>query len=243
MMRKSILLFVYLLLAGGGMLYAQTSQDAGLWASYAFEAKYKKKWTFGISPEVRFNNNMTHLNRAMIDIGAEYKPIKTFFAGASYRTSLRSQDDWQDVRERFQFGIGLRQEWNAFTFTYQPRYQVALQQVGNDGDADFETTFRNKLTVKYDINKKTDVSTAFEVFNNAEQGQEFTLENWRWKVDFSYAINKRNEVSIGYMIQKSIYDSPQEMDYVVIIGYSNDINLSKKKSKESKPAVTPPSGE
>lgn len=242
-MRKSFLLLLCVLFCGIGMLRSQTTKDAGLWASYTFEAKYKKKWKFSISPEVRFNNNINHFNRAMIDLGAEYKPYKTYFVEVSYRSSLRSQDDWRDVRERFQFGMGFRQEWNGFTFTYQPRYQIALQQIGNDGDADFETILRNKLSVKYDISKKTNVSTSFETFNNTEQGQNFNLENWRWKADLSHDLNKRNEISIGYMIQKSIYDSPQEMDFIVLVGYTNNINLSKKKAKEPKPEIVPPAGE
>lgn len=237
------LLIMFLLSATTVCSYAQVQKDAALWLSYGLDFKYKKKWKFSVSPELRFNNNMTHFNRAMVDLGAEYKPLKYFSAEISYRTSARSQDEWTDFRERIQFGVGIKQEWRAFTFSYQPRYQASLQQVSSDGDADFETTFRNKLSVKYDINKKLSSSTSFELFNNSEQGMEFRLENWRWKAGIGYSINKRNSIDIGYMIQKAIYQSPQEMDYVVMISYANDINLSKKKAKETTPPVPPAEGE
>ncbi len=189
--------------------FAQVQKDAALWASYSFDVKYKKKWEFSVSPEIRFNNNMTHLSRAMVDLSAEYKPFKIFSAEISYRTSARSQDEWMDFRERIQFGVGIKQQWKQFTFSYQPRYQASLQNIASDGDADFETTFRNKLNAKYDINKKLSSSTSFELFNNSEQGMGFRLENWRWKAGFGYNINKRNSIDIGYMIQKAIYQSPQ----------------------------------
>lgn len=225
-----------LLLLMGNNVSAQVSKDAGLWAGYNLNLKYKKKWEFSANPEIRFNNNITHLNRVMIDLGIEYKPLKTFFAGVSYRTSARSQDDWTDFRERIQFGIGIRQAWRSFTFTYQPRYQASLQGVSSEGDADFETTIRNKLTMKYDVNKKLNFASSFEFFSNSEQGMVFRLENWRWKSDVSYELNKRNAVSLGYMIQKAIYQSPQEMDYVFLVSYSTDVNLSKKKKEPEQPA-------
>lgn len=211
---------------------AQVSKDAGLWAGYTFNLKYKKKWEFAVNPEIRFNNNLSQLSRVMADIGLEYKPNKTFFAGISYRTSTRVEDDWQDTRERIQFGLGVKHEWRLFTFSFQPRYQASLQQVSSDGDADFETTLRNKLTIKYDINKKLNVSNSFELFNNSTPGMELRLENWRWKGDIGYDINKRNSMSVGYMIQKAIYKSPQEMDFVFLVSYKTELNLSKKAKKE-----------
>lgn len=211
---------------------AQVNKDAGLWTDYNLTLKYKKKWEFSFAPEIRFNNNVSQLSRVMADVGVEYKPIKAFYAGASYRTSTRVEDDWQDTRERIQFGIGLKHEWRSFTFTLQPRYQASLQQVASDGDADFETTLRNKITVKYNIKKNLSTSSSFELFNNSEPGMELRLENWRWKADIGYDINKRNSFSIGYMIQKAIYESPQEMDFVFLVSYKTEINLSKKTNKE-----------
>jgi len=211
---------------------AQVNKDAGLWTDYNLTLKYKKKWEFSFAPEIRFNNNVSQLSRVMADVGVEYKPIKVFFAGISYRTSTRVEDDWQDTRERIQFGLGVKHEWRSFTFTLQPRYQASLQQVSSDGDADFETTLRNKLTVKYNIKKKLSASASFELFNNSEPGMELRLENWRWKADIGYDLNKRNSFSVGYMIQKAIYESPQEMDFVFLVSYKTEINLSKKTNKE-----------
>jgi len=34
------------------------------------------------------------------------------------------------------------------------------------------------------------------------------------------------------MIQKAIYESPQEMDFVFLVSYKTEINLSKKTNKE-----------
>ncbi len=211
---------------------AQVRKDAGLWTSYALELKYKKKWKFTVTPEVRCDNNLTSISRVMSDFGAEYKPNKIFSGEISYRISTRRKDDWLGTRERLQLGAGVRKEWKSFTFAYQSKYQWALRALGSDGDADFQTTLRNKVSVKYAHSKKVDMSTSFEVFNNTQPGMEFAWEDWRWKADVGYKINKRNSVEVGYMIQKSIYDSPQEMDFVILLAYTFDLNLSKKKSAE-----------
>jgi len=207
-------------------------RDAGMWASFSANVDYKKRWEFSISPEMRLNENYSRVARLFADVGAQYKFSKQFFVTATYRGGARNAGDGFESRQRFQVGLGLRHKWNDFTITYQPRFQVSLEPHSSESDADFATTMRNKLQVKYEASKKMEYSTSFELFSNTAQYQQFVLQNWRWIAEAERRINKRNSVSLGYLIQKSLLDSPQELDYVLLLSYQVNLTTGKNKKKK-----------
>ena len=234
MTRISVLIISSLLALSAGAQF----RDAGLWVDYSLSTEFKKDFEFSISPEIRLDENLSRLARAFADVGAQYKITKQFFVSVTYRGGMRNDGEFYDPRHRFQFGLGIRRKAGDFTFTYQPRWQAAVKASSSENDADFVTTMRNKLQVKYTGLKGIDLSTSFEVFNNSTNYQGFVLQNWRWVGDIEKKINKQNSFSLGYLIQKSLLDSPQQIDFVILASYKMQLNLfGKKKDEEKEPPV------
>lgn len=229
MWNKTSALLLFLLPLAANAQY----KDAGLWASFSASAELTKQWEIAVSPEMRFDENGTRLASAFTDIGAQYKVNKFFFVTATYRAGARRSDEFYDTRQRAQLGLGFKRKWKDFSVTYQPRWQLAIAGFAAESDADFVTTLRNKLKVQYSGWKKTDLSSSFEVFNANSAFGAFTLQNWRWIAEIERSINKRNAVSIGYLIQKNLLDTPNEMDFVFLLSYQLKLDLKKeKKNKE-----------
>lgn len=207
-------------------------RDAGLWTGFSANGQWSKKVEFNLGAEVRLRENLTEMSRVFYESGAEYKLRKWLDISATYRGGTANNNPYFDYRQRLQFGLAAKKKFNNFAITFQSRWQVGINGPASENDADFYTTHRNKIQMKYTGLKGLDLSSSFELFNNASNYQGYVLQNWRWSASAEKKINKRNYISVGYLIQKSLLDSPQEIDYVVLVNYKYDINLRKKKDKK-----------
>lgn len=216
-----ISLFISLLLSVTSAI-AQT-KDAGLWADVSFSRELGERMDLTISPEIRLDENLTRWSRLFADASVDYKYNKHFTISAAYRGGIANDGIHVDSRHRMQYGLGLKEKWNDWSMQFQSRVQFALNAAWSDADADFNTTWRNRLTMKYGGLKKTDVATAFELFNSVSAYQELALTNWRWTAQVSRKINKKQSASVGYLIQRDVTESPQHLDYVILLSYKVDL--------------------
>ncbi len=212
-------------------------KDAGMWTDFTCSVDLNKKWQVAASPEVRLNENFSRVSRAFVDLGAQYKYNKHLFLSLTYRGGAAQLTDYFETRQRLQFGVAYKNKIHDFTLALQSKWQAAVRSLSPESDADFITTMRNKLQVKYTGLKGIDLATSFELFNNTKQYQQFVLTNWRWIATVDKKINKTNSISLGYLIQKSLLDSPQKIDYVLLLSYQ--INLERKKEKKEPATETP----
>jgi hypothetical protein len=214
------LLIVGLLSATFGI--AQT-KDAGLWADVAFSRELSDRIDLTISPEIRLDENLTRWSRLFADASVEYKYNKHISIAVAYRGGIGNDGVHVDGRHRMQYGLSLKEKLNDWTVQYQSRVQFALNAVWSDADVDFNTTWRNRLTLKYGGLKKTDFATAYEIFNSVSSYQGLALTNWRWTANVSRKINKKQRASLGYLIQRDLTESPQHLDYVLLVSYKVEL--------------------
>lgn len=229
MLSKRIIFFLFLL---PGILRAQY-KDAGMWLDAGLSMQLSKRLEVSVNPEIRLNENISRISRAFADLGLQYKFSKYFFTTFTYRSGIAQTRFGPDLRQRMQFGIGARGRVEDFTVTLQTRWQGQITSISAESDADFVTTLRSRIQVKYSGLKKTDLSTSFETFNTTSIYQNFDLTNWRWMANLERKLNKRQSLTIGYLIQKSLTDSPMEMDYVFLLSYQYSLNLRKKEEEKN----------
>jgi len=203
-------------------LFSQT-KDAGLWMDVGFSRELGDRFELSVSPELRLDENLTRWSRLFADASLEYKYNKNFSLSAAYRGGAGNDGVHVDGRHRMQYGLGVKQKWNDWTVQYHSRVQFALNAAWSDADVDFNTTWRNRVTVKYSGLKKTDLSTAFEIFNAISAYQEMAFTNWRWTSQVARKINKNQSASIGYLIQRDMTDSPQHIDFVILLSYKVEL--------------------
>jgi len=218
-MRISLLLFV---LFSSARLWSQT-KDAGLWIDAGFSRELGERFELSVSPEIRLDENLTRWSRLFADASLEYKYNKHFSLSAAYRGGLRNDGVQVDGRHRMQYGLGLKQKWDDWTLHYQSRIQFAINAAWSDADVDFNTTWRNRVTVKYGGLKKTDLSTSYETFNAVSAYRELAWTNWRWTAQVARKISKRQSAALGYLIQRDMTDSPQHLDFVFLLSYKVEL--------------------
>lgn len=211
-------------------------RDAGLWSGTAANMQLSKKMQLNLAAEIRFRENITQMSRLFYEVGAEYKLKKWLDGSLTYRGGTANNNPYFDYRQRLQFGLAAKKKFDKFALTFQSRWQLGINGLSAENDADFYTTLRNKIQFKYTGLKGIDLATSYEIFNNTGTYQSFAMQNWRWVVSAEKKINKRNFLSLGYMIQKGLLDSPQEYDYIILLNYKFDIDLRK---KEAKPEADP----
>ncbi len=209
-------------------------KDAGMWLNFSVSSEVKKNLELSLATEARLDENITHLSSAFADLGAQYKINKQFFVTATYRCGSKSSGDFYDLRQRFQLGVLFKKKWNDFTFAYQPRWQASVSNNQGENDADFVTIMRNRFKIQYGGLNKTNVSTSCEFFNLTSQYRPLLWQSWRWVSEIERDITKNSSVSLGYLIQRNILSSPQEVDYVFLLSFQQKLNNKKKKDKEEK---------
>ena len=207
-------------------------KDAGLWAETELAWDYSKKWEFKVAPEMRFNENISHLSRIFLDLGAQYNIHSAVQASIAYRAGLADSNGQWEMRNRFQVGLGFKKKWREWTFSYAPRWQMALASAAAF-EADVATTLRNRFQIKYGGYKDWDFSSSFEFFHSTGPFDFGTWQNWRWINQAQYKLNKRRSVSVGYLVQRKLVGSPHEIDFVLMAGYQCKLSKRKKVSEDS----------
>jgi hypothetical protein len=194
-----------------------------LWMDVGFSRELGERFELAMSPEVRLNENLSRWSRLFADVSLEYKHNKHISLSATYRGGAGNDGVHVDGRHRVQYGLGLKHKWKDWTLHYQSRLQFALNAAWSDADVDFNTTWRNRITLKYGGLKKTDLATAYEVFNSVSAYQELAITNWRWTAQVARKINKKQSVALGYLIQRDLTESPQHLDFVFLLSYKVEL--------------------
>lgn len=211
--------------------------DAGMWASYSLSAPVSKRFELAASPELRLDENLSRVQSAFIDLSAQRALNKFLFVTGDYRVGSRNRDEVAVFRQRFSLGLGMKYTPGDFRLGWLCRMQSSRTAGQAESDPDFATTLRNKFSLKFTGLKKTDLSTSFEFFNQASAYGNLRLTDWRWQCAIERRVfNKRNSISLGYLIQRNLQQRVMGLDFVVLVGYQFETNVLKKKKPDPQPA-------
>ena len=197
------------------------TQDAGLWTSVNFEAKLVKSVSATVSEELRFNENITELGAALTDVGLNYKLNKHFQFSVNYRFTQRHRNDnYYSFRHRFYVDIKYSKKLKPLEFSIRTRLQDQVSDIGRASDGGVpEYYLRNKLSMKWDLNKPYTPYISFELFSSLNYPRSYAFDGMRAAAGVEYAFSKHHKVDLYYMIQKELNVSQPETDFVVGLGY------------------------
>ncbi len=224
---------ILLVLACFGFLSISAQErDAGLWAGVSLNSEVVKDLEFSFSPEFRLHENLRQLASYFTDLSGQYKFNKSISASAGYRIGGRNSGDYYDLRQRVQLGLTFKKKIKDFVFSWSPRWQGAIAGAVSESDGDFITTLRNRIKINYGGIKKWEISSSYEIFNITSQYSPPDLQNWRWVISLERDLKKGQAVSVGYLIQRDLTESPIEMDYIFLVNYSLRLDIYKKKKEK-----------
>jgi hypothetical protein len=224
MLSKSVRLLVFLIFTTGLLfcspLYGQEN-DAGLWTSVSFEAKVVKKLTANISQELRFNENFTELGTSFTDAGLEYKINKYIQVAANYRfIQKRRIDDYYSFRHRIYVDVKYGRKIMPFEINWRGRFQDQFADLGRASNGGIpEYYLRNKLGLKYDLNKPYSPYISIELFSPLNYPRGIAFDNIRTTAGMDYEFTKHHKIELFYMIQKELNVSKPQTDFIFGLGY------------------------
>jgi hypothetical protein len=197
------------------------TQDAGLWTSVNFETKLVKNVSATVSEELRFNENITELGAAFTDVGLNYKLNKHFQFAVNYRFTQRHRtDNYYSFRHRFYVDIKYSKKFKPFEFSFRTRLQDQYADIGRAADGGVpEYYLRNKLSMKWDLNKPYTPYISLELFSLLNYPRSYAFNGMRTAAGVEYAFSKHHKVDLYYMIQKELNVSQPETDFIVGLGY------------------------
>jgi hypothetical protein len=207
-------------------------KDFGVWSSAELGYEVIDDLDVSVSPELRWDQNVTRLRNRQIDFKAKYKLPSDIFFVAAYRVGgIQRNSGWQE-RKRIQMGGGVKYKMNDFVGTFTTRFQRAVSERTRTRDADLNTNWRNKFAITYKGIKKFDVGVSYEFFHGTQEGEFLDWQDWRFVIEGEYKINKRNYISAGFLVQNEFQIGVDQRDRVLFFGYRHEIKRPSKKDKQ-----------
>jgi len=196
--------------------------DAGLWTGINLEKKISKRFSVTLSEELRMNENISEAGSFLTDVGLNYKVNKYIRISGSYRfTNKRQLDDSYSERHRYYFDLNLRTKYSFFTFNLRSRYQSQYKDINSSAGGKIPDHYlRNKLSIKYELNKKIDFFISNEFYTPLRTYDKLLYDNIRYNFGVEYTFNKMHSIDLSYLIQREYNVKNPETDYVICIGYN-----------------------
>lgn len=204
---------------------AQTTNDAGLWATFNIDKKLNKKFGVFVTEEYRARENFTRNNLFYTDLGVYVKPFDFLKVSFAYRCIEKFQlDNSVSFRHRGMLDISVKKKFGAFGVSYRQRIQAEVRNVySSDIGAIPEWYSRNKFEIKYDLNKPITPYVAaefrYQINNPRSVESNKTWHRDRYFVGLDYKRNDKSTFGLYYLIQREYNVSAPQNLYIIGIEY------------------------
>lgn len=224
MKKAALLLFLLVLFVNG--LFAQATNDAGLWATLNLEKKFKHNTFVFVTEELRLRENYTRLNLLYTDIGVGIKPAKILKVSLAYRLIEKAMlDNTFSYRHRLMLDITLKKKFGDVAVSFRERLQGEVRNVNSSNDGSLPEYYsRNKFEVKYDSGRKIKPYVSFEFRYQLHNPRMVEVDHlWhraRCAFGIDYEKNKRDTFGLYYLLQGEYNVSAPQNLYIVGVEYS-----------------------
>jgi hypothetical protein len=197
---------------------AQVVSDAKLWTGISISKKIND-FELSLSKELRFDENINHIDKSFLEIGAKYKLRKGLYAGLNYRFNRDNDYSTEnyDLIHRIDLGFSYKKKINKFRFGF--RTKIQLKGASQNENNPFVS--RNKFSVKYKLNKKIAPYVAYEFyyqFNN-----ENVINRTRIALGSSYKISDKSAIKLFYMFENRFNVKNLKHNHVYGLSYSIEL--------------------
>ncbi len=215
--------FIALMVLYGVNARAQEN-DFQIWGDVSAQYKINKKIRLNAEVGLRSRENTTLLKQYYADLGGKYELNKRWSIGAKYRfidyyrigkTSIHRANI--DVYYRFK-------KWGRFRLSIRERYQH--QWYFSDYNQRFdEQTLRSRFDISYNIRKsKIQPAFSFEHYWGLSGRYQFLSTQLRWTLGAKIPVSKWSDLVVSYRLEKEIYRSQPQMNYIFLLSYQVDLN-------------------
>lgn len=218
-MKYSLLRYCLVLVLYGAFEGRTQVHDFGLWTGINIEKKLNKDLSFTLREEVRTFENFSTVSNVLSQVGFSYDLHKRITVKGAYRYSMKNGTVYNGGH-RYQLDGVYTYKKKPFVFQYRVRYQKGyndLYRVENRYSP--KTQIRNRLMIKYKLNKKVRFYGGTELFTGFANYQAY-LNDIRFVGGAKLAVTKDTHVKVGGLYQRSWYSSaPVWHEYNFILAY------------------------
>lgn len=200
--------------------------DAALWISFNLEKKINKHVFLHLSQQNRITENMSTYGRGSVDVGITYRITKNIRLMGDYVYLKRPNPDNSYTNEhRGYIALILKKNIGRWDFSYRNMIQMRFKNIYSSYDGKVPKYYeRNKLTVKYDLNKFINPYLSEELFYPFYQGKNKGLNKSRTAVGINYNLNKHTQLDVYFLYQYELNAfNPTNRDYVYGLGFSHEL--------------------
>lgn len=233
-MTKKLFAIALAMVALYQQLKAQTP-DTETWTSLGVSKKINKKWNIGAEAELRNGNFYGLIDRASLQLEANYNFNKYLKFSASYQAMEYYDFKYSDYQFRNRFSLGATGKFKISRFTVSLRERAQLttkdesDRIKASGKIDTykmnpEWMWRNRVKLDYNIRKsKFTPSFSVETFyqlNNPDGNQ---MDKLRYILSVEYKISKKKSIEVYGLYSKEVnVTSPEKLK---VFGLSYNINF------------------
>jgi hypothetical protein len=203
---------------------AQRKNDAASWLSLVLEQKLKNNFSLKFQSRFRFGDNVSQLNSYYLDLGLFYRITPNFkvsFDGvyAPYRMDNGMFTSLFQYYVSISNSIDLSKKWTLGN-------RVISQFTTSDFIVDNGTLFymradvREKLTLNYELNKKTGMYVSDEIMSPFTVSPVLIRRN-RLYVGLNRKLSKQVDLDLYFLLQSTFYKTVNTNDFVygLTLGY------------------------
>lgn len=206
--------------------YAQYN-DAQVWENISLDKDIYRKLNLHFNHEGRIVDNASRFVYAYGDIGLTYKYSKRLKFSGDYVLVFKQTDKRFSTRHQWYVDFTYKIKRKRFELAWREMFQQQVQDIySSDFGAVPDNYLRNKITATYVFKKgflyriKPYAATEFyyRVSNHDKDGYGFKRN--RYYLGSYYAINKKAEIELYYLVELNYNISDPPTNYVAGIGFS-----------------------
>ena len=229
-------LILTIFILSGATVFSQVN-DAGFWTGFGLDYDINKKFSVEYESQVRFNDNVSHLNQYYNEITGGYKIVKGLQTSLTYRYSRKNNGDYYFNQYRFCLNLSYKYKIKpGITFSTRVRYQHSFDRlkVVNDIFPDKKNIFRMAFKVSYRNKdfKRIQPYLKYEFFNAIQPKNSYSsLDTYRVKIGALLDLPGKHAIKIFYMFEHE-NRSVDNRSHIYGIQYNYSLKF-KSKDKES----------
>jgi hypothetical protein len=224
---KLMIVFVCLLLVLTNQNTFSQTQDFALWPNIYLQESLTKRLNVHLNQQTRFNENVSQLGYIYADMGFGYRLNKFMLVNLDYVFARkRNTDNFFHTMHQYYMSLVMKKNFRRYRLTYRVMLQEQNHQVFSSiNGRDLQSYLRNKLTLRYELNKYFTPYIATELyyhFNTKSTNNNFNRV--RYLAGIFYHLRKNSDIELYYLIQQGLNEINPQRDYVIGIGFSNNID-------------------
>lgn len=220
--------FIFVALIFGKEIYAQTynSTDLESWNSIQLAYKPVKKLKFNIEGQMRFKDNISVIDRYIVDLGTEYSIYKQIKIGGALRY-INKNDNTGKIQGyenylRYNFDASNKHKIERLWIKYRLRFQNKKELIDSVQSNDFDTPYlRYKLSFGYNIKKsKFEPEISGELFQPIGGEERTGVNAFRFTFGTSYSFKDFGKIDLFYRIEKELDIIYLQSTHIIGLKYS-----------------------